>query len=401
MAIEFLNRNTAYQMVNESYHQAAGENALDTVDLNDFIDGGIAYDDLGKYRDLFTKALLVQGVKNVYLDAAYKRAKELGFRVEDMNFDAILQAITFEIPEAQASHAWQDFTDPLNPKTVGVYDVKFAGTNAKLFGKTSSWELQFDYSEEQLSDAFKSEEGVLSYLGALKLNIANAIEFHDEVLDETLRNALIANTLVNGVSVDLRTAYNTEMNPGTSILTKEDFLADPDCLKYMSRKIAEYMDYIKKPNKLFNAAGRTTFTPADRIKLQILGYAEQAFNSIAQSGTFHEKFTSLPAGYETVPYWQGTDNAFNSTSGVVDFEKISAIDVLPEGGTAGTDEVKANGIVALLCDRWCALHAVKHRKTIVQPFPVEGIIQNYLQFRDMRCLLDTQNAVVFYISDST
>lgn len=399
MAIEFLNRNTAYQMVNESYKQAAGEKAIATVDLGDFIDGGIAHDDIGKYRDLFSKALMLQGVKNVYLDAEYKRAKEAGFRVEDMNFDAILQAITFEIPEAQASHAWQDFTDPLNPKTVGVYDVKFAGTNAKLYGKTASWEIQFDYSEEQLSDAFESEDSLLTYLGALKLNIANSIEFHDEILDETLRNALIANVLTNGVKIDLRTAYNAEMAPATPIATKNAFLADASCLKYMSRKISEFIDYVKKPNALFNIAKRTTFTPESRLKLQILGYAEKAFNSIAQSGTFHEQYTALP-GYEVVPYWQGTDDVLNATSGVVDFDKVSAIDVLPEGGTPGTDEVQQDGIVALLADRWSCLHAVKARKTVVQPFPVEGIIQNYIQFRDMRAVLDTQNAIVFYISDT-
>lgn len=399
MAIEFLNRNTAYQMVNESYKQAAGEKAIATVDLNDFIDGGIAHADIGKYGDLFTKALMLQGVKNVYLDAEYKRAKEAGFRVEDMNFDAILQAITFEIPEAQASHAWQDFTDPLNPKTVGVYNVKFAGTNAQLYGKTGSWEIQFDYSEEQLSDAFESEDSLLTYLGALKLNIANAIEFHDEVLDESLRNALIANVLTSGVKIDLRAAYNAEMAPAAPIATKKAFLANADCLKYMSRKISEFIDYVKKPNALFNIAKRTTFTPESRLKLQILGYAEKAFNSIAQSGTFHEQYTALP-GYEVVPYWQGTDDVLNATSGVIDFDKVSAIDVLPEGGTAGTDEVQQDGIVALLADRWSCLHAVKTRKTVVQPFPVEGIVQNYIQFRDMRAVLDTQNAIVFYISDT-
>lgn len=399
MAIEFLNRNTAYQMVNESYKQAAGEKAIATVDLNDFIDGGIAHADIGKYGDLFTKALMLQGVKNVYLDAEYKRAKEAGFRVEDMNFDAILQAITFEIPEAQASHAWQDFTDPSNPKTVGVYNVKFAGTNAQLYGKTGSWEIQFDYSEEQLSDAFESEDSLLTYLGALKLNIANAIEFHDEILDETLRNALIANVLSNGMAIDLRAAYNAEMAPATPIATRKAFLANADCLKYMSRKISEFIDYVKKPNALFNIAKRTTFTPEGRLKLQILGYAEKAFNSIAQSGTFHEQYTALP-GYEVVPYWQGTDDVLNATSGVIDFDKVSAIDVLPEGGTPGTDEVQQGGIVALLADRWSCLHAVKTRKTVVQPFPVEGIVQNYIQFRDMRAVLDTQNAIVFYISDN-
>lgn len=399
MSIEFLNNNTAYTMVNESYKQAAGEKAIATVDLNDFIDGGIAHADLGNYRNQFFKNLMLQGVKNVYLDSAYKRAKESGFRVEDMNFDAILQAITFEIPDAQASHAWKDFTDPQNPATVGTYTVKIADSNAKLYGKTASWELQYDYSGTQLDDAFKNEEAVLKYLGAMKLAIANGIEFHDEILDETLRNALIANILTNGVSVDLRAAYNAEMAPATPIANRKAFLANADCLKYMSRKISEFIDYIKKPNVLFNPAKRKTFTPEERIKLQILGYAEKAFNSVAQSGTFHEQYTALP-GYEVVPYWQGTDDALNATSGVVDFDKVSAINVLPEGADVGK-EVEQDGIVALLADRWACLHAVKARRVAVKYHEPEDLYQNFLQFSDMRCVLDTQNAIVFYISAGT
>lgn len=394
MAIEFLNANTAYTLVNESYKQAAGENALATENLNDFIDGGIAHDDLGKYRDLFTKALLVQGVKNVFLDAAYKRAKEAGFRVEDMNFDAILQAITFDIPEAQASHAWQDFTDPLNPATVGTYTVKFAGTNAKLYGKTTSWELQYDYSGEQMDDAFKSEESALAYLGALRLNIANAIEFHDEVLDDVLRNAVIANLLNADLFMDLRNGYNTEMAPSTPIRTREQFYANADCLKYMSRKISEIKGYMIKPSKLLNPAGRLTFTPNDRIKLQILNYAEQAFNSVAQSGTFHEQFTSLP-GYEPIPYWQAPSDG----DSIYNPDVLSAINVLPEGGTEGEDEVVADGVVALLADRWSAIHAVRLRRSCSIFHEPEDLYQNFIQFRDNRSVLDTQNGFVFLISN--
>lgn len=394
MSVEILNSNAAYTLVNQAYKEALGTSAQDTQDLNDFIDGGIAYDDIGKYRDQFTKALLLQSVKNIYLDAAYKRAKTAGFRVEDMNFDAILQAITFDIPDAQASHAWQDFTDPLNPKTVGTYTVKFAGTNAKLYGKTASWELQYDYSGEQFEDAFASEEALLSYLGALRLNVANSIEFHDEVLDETLRNALIANLIENDFSIDLRAAYNSEMLPATPIYRKDVFFATADCLKFMSRKIAEYKEYFKRPSSLYNMAGRMTFTPEDRIKLQVLNYAVQAFNSIAQSGTFHENFTELP-GYEVTPYWQSPKVG----SYVNTLDNLSSINVLPDGGTEGEDEIIANGIVALLADRYSCIHAVKSRRSSVVYHEPENLYQTFLQFRDMRAVLDSQNAMVFLVSD--
>lgn len=405
MSVTFLDNNAAYSIVNAAYNQAVGAAAQATQSLADFVDGGIAYADIGNYRDKFTKALLLQGVKNIYLDSAYKKAKNYGFRVEDMNYDAILQAITFEIPEAQASHAWKDFTDPLNPATVGTYTVKFATTTGKLFGKTASWELQFDFSEEQLTDAFKSEEQLLTWLGALRLNVANSIEAHDEVLDEALRNVLLLNIFSDtGVGssgavnkIDLRAAYNEEMTPATDIATAAEFMANADCLKFASRKITEYKGYIQRMSTLFNMARRKTFTPVDRIKLQVLNYFEQAFNSVAQSGTFHDMYTALP-GYETVPFWQSPDNAADSDSTCLSFEKLSGIDLMPEGGKAG-DEVQISGIVALLADKWSILHAVRSRRTAVVYHEPENLYQNFIQFRDCRAVLDSQNAIVFYISD--
>lgn len=395
-----LNNNAAYAIVAEAYKQAAGEKALATVDLNDFIDGGIAHADLGTYRDAFTKALILQGVKNVYMDGEYIRSKDAGFRIEDMDFNAILQAITFEIPEAQASHAWQDFTDPLNPATVGTYTVKFANTNSALYGKTASWELQYDYSTEQLEDAFKDMDSLMSYLGALKLAIRNAIEGQDEALDETLRNALIANLLVNDESVsgvrsivDLRAGYNAEQ--GANVQTKEEFFATPDCTRYMARKIKEYMRYFRRQTKLFNLAGRKTFTPDSRMKLQILGYAADAFNANSQADTFNAEFTALP-GYEEVPWWQDPVGASSKLS----LEDLSSINVLPDGGTANKDEVVASGVVALLADRWAVIHAVKSRRVAQKYHEPEDLYQNFLQFRDLRAVMNTQNAVVFIVSDA-
>ena len=124
----------------------------------------------------------------------------------------------------------------------------------------------------------------------------------------------------------------------------------------------------------------------------MLGYAEQAFNSISQSTTFHEIFTSLP-GYETVPYWQGS-GLQDATSTALSFDELSKISVTDDNNVTVTKE----GIVALLADKWSVLHGVKERRTATKYHEPEDILQTFMQFRDFRAILPTQNAVVFFIS---
>ena len=193
MSVEYLNNNSVYSLVSEAYKQSVGEKAVATESLADFIDGGIAHDDLGKYREQFTKALILGSVKSVFLDSLYRRSKAYGFRTEDMQFKAILQAITITAPEVQAAHNWKVFSDG---DSIGTYNIKLPTVDATLYGKTSSWELQYDMTGNQWDDAFTSEAEVEGFVGAIRLAIANALEAHDEELDDLLRNALIADSLM-------------------------------------------------------------------------------------------------------------------------------------------------------------------------------------------------------------
>ena len=193
--------------------------------------------------------------------------------------------------------------------------------------------------------------------------------------------------------MDLRKAYNAEMKPSSNITTAAAFLANADCLKFMSRKLTEFKDYFKKMSKLFNMAQRATFVPEERIKLQILGYAEQAFSSVAQSGTFHEIFTSLP-GYETVPYWQGS-GLQDATSTALAFDQLSKISVTDDNNVT----VTRDGIVALMADKWACLHGLKYPRRVAQKYhEPEDVLQTFIQTVENRAVIPTQNAVVFIIS---
>lgn len=396
MSVEFLNSNQVYAEVNEAYKQAVGEKAIATQNISGFISKEFK-DQIGDYREQFTQALILQGVRSVFMDSMYRRAKEAGFRTDDMQFKAILQAITITAPEVQAAHNWKVFTDGDN---IGVYQIKLPKVDSAIYGETSSWELQYDMTGTQWDDAWTSEADVIAFYGAIRLAIANAIEAHDEELDDMMRNTLIAELVKNSKKVgshslsvvDLRLAYNAEMNPTTPVKTFDEFFANKECLRFMARKLVEFKDYFKKMSKLFNIAQRATFTPEDRIKLQVLGYAEQAYNSILQSQTFNSIFTKLPL-YETIPYWQGT-GLQDTVSTALSPDELSKISI-----TDGTTATTIEGVVALLADKWSCLHGLKNpRRVVTEYHKPEDVTQTFIQTHEMRAIMSTQNAVVFIVS---
>ena len=69
---------SAYTIVNAAYKQAIGESAVDTLTLDDFTDGGVAYESLTAGRDKFMKTLIDQTV-NFYSDYSYKNNYTINF----------------------------------------------------------------------------------------------------------------------------------------------------------------------------------------------------------------------------------------------------------------------------------------------------------------------------------
>ena len=90
--IKSINNATAYQIVNEAYKQAVGASAVDTIDLKDFCDTGVAFESLSMNKDQFFKAL-IDRVVNFYNDTVYEDEATNPYYVESRRFANIVQII--------------------------------------------------------------------------------------------------------------------------------------------------------------------------------------------------------------------------------------------------------------------------------------------------------------------
>ena len=397
----------AYQIVNAAYKQAVGENAVDTLTLDDFTDSGVAYASLTMGRDKFFNALIDQ-VVNFYNEESYKSEYNDPFYVESRRFANIIQMINAQAPEVQASHAWRDLKPTVDGQgnityaTVGSYEVKQATISTRYFAKSNSWELSISLTEEQLSDAFKSADELRGFVDYLFLIVDNALTLHKETNMMANVSSFIGNKILYSQSqgatgihvVNLLTKYNAER--GGTLATVADFLADADALRFASAQLMLFSDYMKKQSKLFNIEGLVKFCPANRLVAMVNTAFESALQEVALSTTFNDNFVALP-NHVSVPYWQGfgieaaateSDPATHPAA----FDQVTKIDVSTDMG-----DVSKSGIVALLADKYACMHTIRQERVASQYFPMEDLTMYAYQNRDQYINNLAQNAVVFTI----
>lgn len=391
-----INNNQIYSLVRKAYVDALGGNALDNLKIEDISDIGDLATNILANRDEFTKALIMQCVKNWFTDTSYRTMYRDPFFEDEREYGAIVQMISAVAPEVQESHAWQSFVN--GTSTIGQYTVYIPIVESKLYGKTVSWELPITISDEQWDDAMRNGEELANFVAYVMLVVDNAIVCHLENMNATNRNNFIvekfkaqADSNIAGVHViNLTDLYNSERN-GT-IATAEEFLKTPECMRFASAKIDEYSKYFNKMSALFNTEGKARFTPDERKVVQVVKKFASAMAEVNYSTTFNAQYTQLPT-YEEVPFWQG----FGTNA---EWDDVTAIKVT-EGTGGNATETTYSGIVALLADKWAILHTIRKHRVAVHRADPEALTTYFYQYRDSYMNNLGMNGLIFTVNDAS
>ena len=397
-----IDNNAAYAIVNAAYKQAAGSSAVDTLTLDDFADGGVAFESLTMGKDKFMKALIDQ-VVNFYSDTSYANEYDDPYYVESRRYANIVQAISCSIPEAQESHSWKNLAPVYNSTTqqydkvsIGTYEVNPPILDTSYFTKSVSWEIPIAITTEQLTDAFKSGEDLRGFVDFVFVMCENALTQHREDMNSANRNAFMADKILyagtqgaKGIHVvNLLTEYNSQR--GGTLTSVDGFLSDPAACRFAAAQLQLYEKYLRKQSTLFNTKGLVKFVPRDRMVIEVNSAFENALNECAYSTTFHDELVALP-NYRSVPTWQGfgVTDALASTTAAA-FDQVTKIDVSVAAG-----DVEKSGIVALMADKYAIMHTIRQERVASQYFEMEDITLYAFQQRDQFMENLAQNAVVF------
>lgn len=397
-----LNNNQVEDLLNEAFPQSTGEDEIDKLSLQGFIDKGNDPDVIGSVEQ-FNKKLLNVIIKRWYEDSSYRSTYKDPFLQDAERFGALTEMVSIDIPEAQPSLAWQNFgSGDGQVDEVGTYKVYLPQISTKVYGKSDSWQVCVTVTGEQWDSAFHSATELATYVSRIHMQVDNGIICHLKNMQRANVNSFMAEKInyagkVGAVGlhvVDLVKAYVEEMGDPTAAFTVEDYMSTSAALVHGAEKIGYYKDLFAEMSSIFNIEGKDRFCPDDRIVLEMLSAFARRFTSVAASNTYHKELIEMP-NYIKVPFWQAL--------GTGDFDTVSSIDVeiADADEVSGKKEVEQSGIVAFLADSWALAHTTVKRRQAVKVFEPEDLTNHYSQFVDRYFNNLGMNAVVFVLNDYT
>lgn len=376
------NNNNAYNIVRSAYEQVVGSSAVETLNLTDIVDVGTTSNLFTNSREQFTKALIEQCARTYFTDESYRNEYKDPFFVDSRRFASVTQLVSATAPQVQESHAWRTFVS--GTSTAGQYTLFLPVVESKLYAKSISYELPIAITDEQWNDAVRSAEELESLIDYILLVIDNAMIQHRADMNAANRNNFIAEKIQysnsNGAlgihKINLLAEYNTQR--GGNLSNVSDFLSSAEALRFGEKLIETYAEYLRHQSTLFNTEQAVKFVPASRLVLQLNTAFLKAYEEVALSTTFNERFVDFvnADNYESVPCWQGFGVNDDDVK-ACDFSEVSKISV-----TTASGDVTQSGIVGFLADKWAIMHTIRSERVAVTRFDPEAVTQYYYQARD-------------------
>ena len=310
-------------------------------DLSNIVQVGEAVFNANAYEN-YVKKLVNRIGKTIFVTRAYSGGAP-SVLMDDWEFGSILQKVDADIPEAQENESW-------NLEDGVSYDpniFKAPKVNVKFYNNQVTFEVQMSFVEKQIKQSFLNVNELNAFISMIYNAIDKSMTIKiDKLIMMTIANA-IGETLYNEYN---GTGYNTKSGVRAvnllylynqlvaTPITKAEALQNLDFLKFASKTIALYSDYMSKISNQFNIGGRPRFTPKELQHIVLLSEFAKASEVYLQADTFHNELVKMPS-FETVGYWQ--------SAGTYKFGDVSKINIK----TAQGHTIEIDGVIGTIFDR--------------------------------------------------
>ena len=379
-----------YELVNNVTGEILGKTDLILEDLSNTVDVGKEIFNTTDV-DNYVRSLVNHIGKVIFVNRKYSGGVP-SVLMDGWEYGSILEKVTVdELPNASENATWnlrdgQEY----NPNIFHAPKV-----SAKFFNKRVTFDIEMSFAERQVKESFSSAAQLNGFISMIYNAVDKSMTIKIDGLVMRTINNMIAETLhseyatgdyntKSGVrAVNLLKLYNDKFS---KTLSAAAAITDPEFIRFASMEMGLYADRMSKISTLFNIGGKDRFTPPDLLHVVMLSDFKRAANAYLQSDTYNEQYTALPNA-ETVPYWQGSGQAYEFTS-------TSKINVKTSSGAT----VTTSGILAVMFDRdACGVTNLNRRVNSVYNGKGE-FFNNFFKF-DAGYFNDlNENAVVFFVA---
>lgn len=400
-----LSFNQLSTVLTEIVSQATGQKASAPVDTSSFVT--VAQTALKTGYDPLTTAISQVLSKTIFSVRPYTR-KFKGLNVSNQRYgNHVRKLLTIDKPFED-----DDRLKLVDGESIDQYKVNKPKVLQTNFYGANQYQKSVTIYKDQLDCAFSSPDEFASFISMIMQNASDMIEqAHEETARATINNLVSGIYTMEGSTgsvaakanggrraVNLLKLYN-QMNGGA--LKVDDVFKAANFegfVKFAFSTINTIADLMTDRNTLFSSqiTGYTVIrhTPKDRMKFYLYTDLVNKINSEVYSTVFNPDFLKL-VDFERVNFWQ---SALNPS------EINSKPSVLKKDGTvvaAGTPTTISN-VFGVLFDEEAAGYTTVNEWSQPSPFNARGGYYNqFWHFTDRYWNDFTENAVIFYIEDTT
>ena len=379
-------------LVNDAVSDALGKSQnITELDTSNLVSLGKKIETFDAYEPFF-KSLANRIARTVYFVRSYSGSDRHILR-DEHDYGAFVQKVYYNMPQATDNPTYNHSGANGAFQQTSPYDVETTvEVSSMVFGGQGTWTVEIIRPVEQIKTAFTSPAEMAAFIDGIYVTVDNAFELELESTVAMADSTAMACAIAGGQGRNLLSEYNTAH---TTTLTATQALENADFLKYASMEINRVVDNMSRMSTVFNAKGYETFTPPDRLVLEMLSQFASASDMYLQADTFHNELVKLP-NFEKVPYWQRAGKDFT-------FADCSTIDVKNEAITSVNESikngaVKQSGIIAFIHDieNVAAYFGERHSWEIFNPR--SDVMVHGEKARKGFAVDGHANAVVFYMA---
>lgn len=388
-----------YAIVNDAANDALGKNAgVTKLDTTNFVSLGKQLSSMGLLDGWFS-ALAKRISKTVIFARTYD-AKRRSVLRDEMEWGAFIQKVYYKMPSAGANDTWLNKPvasgdDEGKYKQASPYDVdESIEVKSVIFGNKGTWSIEIVRPLIQIKNAFLNEQSMFAFIDGIYVTIDNALKLEEERLEALAVNTGMALAISRGNAVNVLNLYNAAHDD--AIITEDDALTNAEFIRVWSKAMGDNIEQMKNISTVYSPFEWETFTPEDKLVVEVLAQAASAADVYLQADTFHNELTKLP-NYEKVSFWQSSGKKYA-------FEDVSKIDIendgLTETGVFEADRVTQGGILAFVHDIEAVACSFYDRRTWEMVNPRAEVLIHGDKAEKGYAVDGNANALVFYIENA-
>lgn len=312
-----------YALVNDSFNAIIGNTTEigDTMDTTDVVSMGKALNDFDLV-DKFYGELTNRIAKTVCVALNYS-AKTRQILKDSITWGGFIQKIYINGPSAVETQAYNVENGSAD---ASPYDIEDAMTiSVKVFGKSSTWSLEFKNPTVQLRKCFLGDAEMMAFVDSLFVQAQSTAELEKESVVNLAIGTGMVYAWLKGNFVNILDLYNEQFGKS---LTSKDCDYDSDYVKFANMIINKECRLLGRPSKENTPDKYLNYTNRDSLVLEVSADFDEKSRVYLESGTYHDDKVKIAGNYDAIDFWLFNKEGMRESVEITNeqFEELDGID---------------------------------------------------------------------------